>query len=983
MSLVDELRALDVSRIANARGSVSAAVRTDDLAAIAQQGNSASVLGDLGRSLESLKGGFPDSASMLQPLVEALGSLAPRLDASHLPLGDFTNVVREGASYAGKVLSGFGDHPAEWGKAFGRSFGDALQIVGGKANEVAKHLGGAADAFAGITNLIEHPPADASGVAQLALEVVLPFPRNTLASLRDGTASVIGGTAKIALPAGRTSGLVTAFDLVAANAATGDMTRLQAALRELDRTRLQTIATLQDDLRFVSEQMARLRVPEILNPLAEATLTIRAGRDGVIEFMRDFGRELAEIHFHIDNLDTDRVRTFVRDLPDLVEQQARSGIESIIDGLVARTKEALRDIFRRLKVREYRAEVTHFLHEVAQRIDEADLDGPARAAHGALTKASEFLTSNGLAAGVQAEMQRLNTALHGVLDRVEAPLTEIANEVDALTNDAVGVLGRVADALIAFQTAIDDVQKAIDGLGLHEREQQIVDALQNLRKKAEDLLSRVPLPESLRPQVDQLVETLRDIDFDELMKPVLDVAAGIKIPEEAKDAVEAGLNEARRVIENLIPQQLIDSISEEVAQALASIKGFNPASLLPDLSSYLEEAASAVEKLDPRGIAESIRGPFQTVLDLIDRAHPLKLLQPVIEAYDSLLGAIPEPNPVSAAKRLGDAIDSAGRVAGRAMVEPVGRMTPEAQPEVGDPDTRRPIEIPPDVADIRPGDAIRLLGYVPGKLREALQALEASVVGDVLREIDSCCAGLARQLRAVSAAMADVERRLDADLARTLAPVAAAQARAQLAVHAHFPSVDITVHLSALAAAGPARLRDRPGRLDCVHTASVAPVGACRRRKRARRVRADRCGARGVAARFAHRQPRRSARRSGSRAARARDGRDHGRPRAENRPASGSARRRFASGDSASARDRERLQSDGARAAVSHRPGRASRGDRRAEPAPAGVRAGRDPRRHPRHRRRVRPADSRPGSRAALARRRTADPRSRSAAAAW
>ena len=807
MSLLEDLRGLDVTGIEGARASVSAAVKTDDLAALQQNGNSAAVLGELGRGLESLKSSFPDPESLLRPLVDALGNLVPQLDASHLPLGEYTTAVRDGATFAGKILGGFSEHPAEWGKAFGSSFGDALQVVGGKANEISKQLGGPADVFADFTTLLEQPPASATAVAELALGVLMPFPQRTLASLRDGTKTLVDAAGRITLPSGRTAGLIAAFDVVALSAAKGDAVQIQAALRELERARLQTVATLQDDLRFVGEQMARLKVPQVLNPLAEASLGIRAGRDGVVEFMRDFGRELAEIHFHIEHLDVDRIRAFLRDLPGQVEAQARAGVESVVDQLVARTKQALRDLFTRIPVREYRAIVTRFLHEVAQRIDDANLDEPAKAARGALADASQFLTSQGLAADVQAEMQRLNLVLQDVLDKVEAPIEQIAAEVDALAGDAVQVLERAADALVAFQAAIDEVHTAIDNLALHEREQQIVDSLQKLRTKAENLLRTAPLPDSLKPQVEQMVETLRSIDFDELMQPVLEVAEQIKIPPEVSETVEAGLADAKRVIDNLIPQQLIDSINAEVEQALASIRGFDPAGLVPDLSSYLDEAASAVETLDPRGIAESIRGPYQSILDVIDRAHPVKLLQPVIEVYDSLLASLPAPNPVTTAQRLGDALDSAGRVAGRALVEPVGRLTPDAQPEVGDPASPRPIEIPPDLADIRPGDAIRLLGYLPGRLREILKALEASVLGDVMREVDSYCAGLARQLRAVPAAMADVERRVDRELTHTLSAVAAAQARAQLSLHAHVSTGDLTLHLTAVAAAGPARLQ--------------------------------------------------------------------------------------------------------------------------------------------------------------------------------
>jgi hypothetical protein len=486
---------------------------------------------------------------------------------------------------------------------------------------------------------------------------------------------------------------------------------------------------------------------------------------------------------------------------------ARERLEQPIDATVARVKELLREFFGQLPVRQYRAEVSRFLHEIALKIDEADLDKPANEARGALRKASEFLTSNGLAGQVQAQLQELNQRLSGVLDGIEGPLTDIATQVDNLAGQATAILNRLADALTSFQEAINQLQTAIENLGITDVREQIVAALQNLRQKAEDLLSKVPLPDQLRPMVEQLIGDLESQDFDVLMAPVREVIEQFKVPDEVTEIVNDGLAEARKVIENLVPQQLINSISQEVSQALESIRSFNPASMIPDLSQYLEQAAGAVEKFDPRAIAEEIRGPFQAVLDLLDRAHPFVLLAPVIEAYDSLMNAIPSPSIEPAAQSMAQAIDGAGRVVGRALVEPAARLSPEAQPEIGDPSNPRPVETPSNPSEIRPGDAIRLLGYVPGKLREILRGVEAGAIGDVLSEIDSLSAGLARQLRGVGDAIVAIEGRVERSLDDLFLPVTAAQARAQLAIQANVQGASLTVSLDAVAVAGPAGLR--------------------------------------------------------------------------------------------------------------------------------------------------------------------------------
>ena len=143
--------------------------------------------------------------------------------------------------------------------------------------------------------------------------------------------------------------------------------------------------------------------------------------------------------------------------------------------------------------------------------------------------------------------------------------------------------------------------------------------------------------------------------------------------------------------------------------------------------------------------------------------------------------------------------------------------------------------LPPAEASL-PGDFVRLLGYLPNKLRETLAELEAGPVGEVLAAIDSVTGGLARDLRRLRAEVGDVESRLDAGIDELLAPVAIAQARAQIAVRANF-SVGTVVAgaMTVTASAGPGALRE----------SLSGPVGAAR--SQARRVTMKAGGGIGVA----------------------------------------------------------------------------------------------------------------------------------------
>lgn len=811
MSLIEDLQSLDVSAIVNARGSISASVQGPGIQAILSGGAASSALGALGSNLQSLQGSFANPEALLRPVVQAVESLGGHFDIQDLPLPALTDAVREGATIAGRIASMASGSPSDFGQVFGTSLGEVLQLVQSKAGETGALLGSRADAFAELVRLVEGSTntRNPRALAELATEIILPFPKTSLTGLRDGAKLVLSAAAEVSLPEGRLSGLLVALDQVAFAAQLRDPGALDVAIRHLREARAQTLATLRDDLRFAVEQIDRLHIPQLLNPLVQLGNTLQLGGQGAIDFLNEFRNMLHEVRSDLDNFDLDRARTFLHELPDLIEANARQVIEEPIDLAVERAKEAARNLLRHLPIRDLRNELTQFLHNAALAIESANLDGPANAARNALATVADTLNSGGLVGEIQGALQQVNQTISGALDGVITPLETIATEVDRLATEAQTILDSLATGLAEFQTAINSVKAAIDGLGIEQTEEQIVQAIQDLRQTAEALLSNLPLPEPLRPQVEQLIELLQGIDFDELMEPARSVAAQLQIPSDVAATVEGGLQRAKEVIENLLPQELIDSINEEVNEALSVIRNFNPASLLPDVSSYLNQAADAVEKLDPRPIAEQIRGPFQTVLDLIDRAHPRTLLAPAIEAYNSILGHIPVPNPETSSNTLLQAFDSVGRVVGSSVLEPVRRLDPQSQTEIADPAQRTPTaELPPSRDQVHAGDAIRLLGYLPAKLRELLAALEAGPAGEAMREIDGLAAGLAQQLRAVQAALYDIQRRLDASFEEMLLLLGPSQLHAQFMVNANFAGqANFQASMDAVALVGPAALR--------------------------------------------------------------------------------------------------------------------------------------------------------------------------------
>ncbi|HEU4431752.1 MAG TPA: hypothetical protein VFR51_00055 [Pyrinomonadaceae bacterium] len=811
MSLLEDLQSLDITEIINARSLITNSVSSQQIRDIVGNGAAASALGSFGGDLLSVQNAFPNPESLLRPVVQAVEGLVPHFDVQGLPLPAFTEAVREGAAIAGRIVSMVSGSPANFGEIFGTSLGQAMEVVTAKSGEAGRALASGATGVGELFRLVDQNAnlRDPRAVAELAAEILLPFPKTSLIGLRDGVGLVISASEEVSLPTGRLSGLLSALDGVSAAADAGDAAALEVSIRRLREARTQTLTTLQNDLRFAIEQIDRLRIPQLLNPLVQFSDTLQLGTQGAIDFLDEFRLMLRDTRGHIENFDLQQVRTVLRMFPDMVEANARELIEIPIDQAVERAKEEVRKLLAHLPIRELRQQLTQFLHNAALEIQNANLDGPAEAARNALTSVANTINSADLAGQVQQAMQEVNRVLSETLSNIVGPLNTIITEVNNLAAEAEAILDRLAAGLAEFQTAINSLQSAIDGLGIEQVETQIIEALQQLRQTAEDLLSNVSLPEPLRPQVEQLVQLLQGIDFNALMQPARDVAAQLRIPDDVSRTIEDGLQRAKEVIENLLPQQLIDSISAEVENALNVIRNFNPASLVPGVSEFLNQAADAVERLDPRHIAQEISGPFQAVLDLIDRAHPRVLLAPVIDAYNSALGHLPVPDAETTSDALLQTVDSTGTAAGRSMLAPVSQLDPQSQAEVADPAQRTPTPtLPPNRSDIHAGDAIRLLGYLPGKLREILAGLEAGPAGEALRHIDALSGGLARQLRSVQAALFDIQRRLDASVEEMLFLLGPAQLRTQFALNSNFAGhASFQASLDVVATVSPSAMR--------------------------------------------------------------------------------------------------------------------------------------------------------------------------------
>jgi hypothetical protein len=801
MTLLEDLQSIDLSGIIDARASISVTVSTDDLTAIVEGGAAVSALGDFGAQLDQLRGQLDDPASLLLPLVEAATPLLDHLEVDTGALEEYAEAVIQGAEIITVLLSNLDADPDQLGSAFGQSLGEVMETAATLAEQYLpvdlEGIGELQDLVARVDGSLELDPA---AFAELMLDALAPFSRAEVAQIRLQLSRVFELSGAVSIDAVLSAPLVAALDLVAAATTEAE---LNAALTQLESARAQVLAAIRAQFEGVAGAIAALRLDSALPSLQVVSTGLQRTEQDILEYLAAWQRDIARARETIEEADLSQAVTFVEQFLAQLEATARAQVNLIFEPAVERLKDWIRELLSHLRLRALRNQVRAFILGIAQAIRDLNLEAAAGAIRGAIASIRDTVGSADLGAAIQAALaeieQRLTDALGGVTDALQT----IGAEVNAVAGEAEAVLVRVSAVITSFQATIEGVTVAIDNLGVDEAAQQVIDQLVSVRETAEELLSVAPLPEPLRGQVEQLIELVQAIDIDAVFDPVHEALAQLEVPDAVAANVTAGLQSAQEVIENLIPAELIASIEAEVNAVLDVIRGFDPSALLAGVTEFINETADTIDEISVLEAATSVAEPFQAILDQIDELRPERLLAPVIEAYDELMGQLPAPEPATVTDRVVGSASAGAEAVTRAATEPARSLLPSAEGgggAGGDLEVEEPTF---------PGDIVRLIGYVPGRLRELLMELEAGPAGEVIAAIDGFTSGLARDLRRASAEVRAIEGRLDDGLDTLLAPVSLAQSRAQLSMRANFSAgdVDLGAAMTATATVSPGALR--------------------------------------------------------------------------------------------------------------------------------------------------------------------------------
>lgn len=813
MTLLDDLRSIDLSGVLDARASIRVSVEAPGVRAILEKGVAASALGELGETIARLRTDHPDGAQLLEPIASALRPLLGKITIDSGALQQYLESVQGNCTIISELLNSLSLQPSEWRLGNGLSLGGAFDAIG-RAAEQASGIGiGNASGLRQILESLERgTPRDPQAFADLALDLCSSGPSLPLRPLRDAMRGALGALQELKIPPARTAGLIASLGAVERAGLAADAVALRLALAELEATRSATIASLSNDITALFGPIANARLEKWLRPALNAIPEHSGVGLGSLEMLEKARAAMEMVRRRIEVFDPDDLKKNLRGFLDFLETVARREVEAPIDAQVRKLDAWLRDLLARNPVRLYRAQLSLAIHRVAQTIADANLDAPAELILSNLEELRRLLDPEVLFDSVRAALEEVREQITNAVESVVEALEQAKAAVDAATSSAVGIVERATDAAESFQGSIEAIVGDADQLGITQASAQIVAKIESLRQTAEELLSVAPLPEPMRPQVEQLISAVESIDLAAAFEPIeATVRANLQIPTEALAPVKEGLEKLRDILANLVPEELISALDSEITKALDEFRKLDPGALIPEVGSYLSDAAQHVEALDPRQAAAAVRAPFEKVLEALDAIHPEKLLAPAIQLYDDVMGHVPIPKPQEAVQKL----DTLVRNAGDRMVDAAGSPARElfgagATNSSADPGAA-PQSAPPTLEPIKAGDAIRLLGWIPMKLREGLAAMESGPAGEVVQILDSLTSGLARDLRRARRAVAESEAHIHSQIDEILEPVARAQVRAQLAIQRGFRaqagSVEVRASVRAVSLSSPGAIR--------------------------------------------------------------------------------------------------------------------------------------------------------------------------------
>lgn len=813
MTLLDDLQALDLSAILDGKLEVRAVIDGDAIANLVSTGAATRVLGDLGTAIQVAVDGFQHPEALAAPIVDVLAAVLDEIGIGDGPLGEYVEAVTGGAQLVAGLVGTLSGDPRAMSFGSTGNVGELLDRVGGPFADHAAAVSGGLARFRALVQSVERGlPADPSALLGPALEILLPFPTGEIGALRGRIADVTTRLDRVTIDPQLTAGLVAALAEVRVAADAGDVARLQATIGELARIRDHTVQQLAAAMRSIASALSGIRLGDALGAVSALRGTLGGAGQTVLDQLDEWRSMIASVRATVEELDPAAAITHFRAFLDLAETTANDVLLAGVDGSVHVVSQALRDLLREIPIRPLRMQLSAAIANAARAIADADLDAPIDTLRGGLAELSALLDAADPAALVQSAVAELEAAISDAIDRLEGAVGQITAGIENVAADAEGVLQRAVAGLREFRTVVDGITVTVENAGILDAAAEIAATLQDLREQVSELVSKAPVPDALREPIGQLIATIDSIDLDAAIgTPLREVAAQLEIPGDVAVTVTDGLAAVVEAVSALVPTDVIAELEAMMNDAIAEIEQLDVSALTSGLTTILDDAASVFESVSIADVLRPAGDVFDGIVAAVDAVHPRRILRPVIDLYAQTLGALPVPTPETMTTRTAEVTSQAGESVARAAAEPVRQaVSPSATTPAAGVDAAGPArEEPP--ADLRVGDIVRLVGFLPAKLRDAVAALGAGPAGDVLAGVDDLLRGSAAAIRDLRDRVVAIDAAVATALDTALAPLTAAQVDAQLAVQGSAAvsaeGFELDASFAILASAGPAALQ--------------------------------------------------------------------------------------------------------------------------------------------------------------------------------
>lgn len=812
MSLLDDLNAIDVSVVVDARGLVSLALQNEDLQKLLNDGPALTVLGDLGQLLSAVEGDFSNPETFVAPLIGALGGIAGEIEFDNADINAAIDVVEQGATILSGALSGLGGDLGQLKVGGVQTMADRFAAAASGPDDFAQKAVGA---IARHRNLLEMAdrglPTDPGALSEIALDILLPFPRNVLGGAVNEIRSLNAGIDGIGLPQTRFAGMIQLLAEIRVAADAGDAAALQAALDRLAALRASTLTRIGADIRAAGQQLTGLGIGPGLTSVCEILDDLKVPDISVIDELVEWRDRISGSLANMGTLDLAVVRDAVDDFLDLAERELTDRFEAAIEAQVVKLENWLRGVLAELPIAELRAKITAALQEAADKIEGAGIDTLATELRARIGTLSDMVDSIDLQEIINTATRALADALAAALDQIEAAIGTISAEIERVAAQVQTVLSRATAGVAAFGDAVQEITDLIAEIDITAAAQAVIDILSSLRETAEEILGAVPLPEAMRDEVAKFTEEVASIDVEGLVRqPLMAAVEQLRIPDELGQTIDDGLGQIADIVANLIPDNIAAELQAELDGLFSELENLDLSGVLGGIGDELDKLAKVLEDVDIGAAIQPAQDAFEEIEGVLNGIRPSRLLTPVIRAYDDVMGQLSLPDPQTIAERAGETVAAVGEPVARAATRPARALAGEPDstpPAAADPVTQSD----PMPTDVRPGELIRLVGFLPAKLKEALDALEEGPAGEVMAEIDRVIGGLAREIRAFQQALMALDARIDdafdVMLSELSEAVVAAKVSIQASAAVNAGPVDVRASLDLVATLDAGRLR--------------------------------------------------------------------------------------------------------------------------------------------------------------------------------